>query len=369
MMNVLGGYLEKKEQDESSRNEQGIYGIYARSHPSIQFYNHVMHKLETLSAEVLNHIHQKHRDDWVHALGPFRRQMFGELYNQNHLVRAFAREIQGFPQRLPDLDGWALGEKTYSAFSGMSGRLAIQPRNVSAPLELLRRVRTVILVDDSGSMYGDGHTSWADGGSTVAYGNRESRWQQARRILASVAPQIAQYSPLGLDIHFLNRPNFYVNLRTSAEVEHAFDEGSPNNGTPTGQRMNDILDAYMSTLRYERSLMPLNLMVITDGEAEDRETLHWAIEEHVTKIMHRGYQAHQFGIEFVQVGDCPDANRHLLELEEEVDRHHRNFNRDVVGVTPASRITYMNPDAFLAIALSGIDARINGYMRQRGTNY
>ncbi len=33
--------------------------------------------------------------------------------------------------------------------------------------------------------------------------------------------------------------------------------------------MNDILDAYMSTLRHDRDMKPLNLVVITDGEASD----------------------------------------------------------------------------------------------------
>jgi hypothetical protein len=114
--------------------------------------------------------------------------------------------------------------------------------------------------------------------------------------------------------------------------------------------------------------MPLNLRVFTDGEANDEEVLHGAIEEHVTKIVQRGYPAHQFGVEFVQVGDDETATRHLEKLEEEVSRHHHKFQRDVVGVTPTTRMSTMNSERLLAIALSGIDARINGYMRQRKTN-
>ena len=43
----------------------------------------------------------------------------------------------------------------------------------------------------------------------------------------------------------------------------------PRGPTPTGKRVNDILDAYMSTLRHDRDMKPLNLVVITDGEASD----------------------------------------------------------------------------------------------------
>ena len=38
--------------------------------------------------------------------------------------------------------------------------------------------------------------------------------------------------------------------------------------------VNEILDGYMCALRYNRSIMPLNLVV--DGEAQDESILHWA---------------------------------------------------------------------------------------------
>ena len=47
----------------------------------------------------------------------------------------------------------------------------------------------------------------------------------------------------------------------------------PSGPTPTGKRVNDILDAYMSTLRHDRDMKPLNLVVITDGEASDNQLL------------------------------------------------------------------------------------------------
>lgn len=37
-----------------------------------------------------------------------------------------------------------------------------------------------------------------------------------------------------------------------------------------------------------------------------------------------------------------------------------------MGVTLVARIGDMNPDKMLAICVSGIDARLNGYMRSRG---
>ena len=40
---------------------------------------------------------------------------------------------------------------------------------------------------------------------------------------------------------------------------------------------------------------------------------------------------------------CATA-RHLIQLEEEVSQHHLNYNRDVVGVTPTTRIGRMNAE-------------------------
>ena len=106
--------------------------------------------------------------------------------------------------------------------------------------------------------------------------------------------------------------------------------------------------------------MPLNLVVATDGEAQDESTLHWAIKEHVTKTVRKGFQAHQLGVEFLQVGDGEEATLHLERLEEDVSRHHHSLQRDVVGVTPTTRQTNMTSDKLLGITLSGIDARMNG---------
>jgi hypothetical protein len=182
--------------------------------------------------------------------------------------------------------------------------------------------------------------------------------------------KVAEYNKNGVDLHFLNETILYTGLCSETDVKQAFAAGRKStwHGTPTGQRVHDILDAYISTLRYYRHLMPLNLLVITDGEATDEDTLYWAVKEHPARLIERGYPAHQLGIEFVQVGDSESATKSLVKLEEEVSRHHASFQRDIVGVTPANRISEMNSDLLLAISVSGIDARMNEIMRSRGIN-
>jgi hypothetical protein len=318
-----------------------------------------MDKLESLSSDYISK-HKSAPSAWKAALGPHRRHIFATLYNSNELVRAFCAEINGGPLMLPELDTYALGH-TLTSFNFT--RAMSRPPALNAGYGVLSQVRTVILVDDSGSMSEPGHQSWGFRGRGT-----ETRWMQARNMLSDLAPFVASYNPQGIDLHFLNRVPFYGGLKTAASVQAAFNSDYPSNGTPTGQRVNDILDAYMCCLRHYRKLLPLNLIVITDGEAQDEHILHWTIEHHVTKIVHRGFPAHQFGIEFVQVGDCEHATKHLERLEEEVSRHHLKFQRDVVGVTPTTRISRMDGEKLLGIAVSGIDARMNGYMRTRGLN-
>jgi hypothetical protein len=358
LTSVIGSYLISKHAHEGHHIHSGI-GNYRHARPEVQGYNNAMDKLESLSSDYISK-HKTVPPAWATSIGPHRRAVFASLYNSNELVRAFCAEINGGPLMLPDLDSYALG-KTLTNFNFT--RAATRPPAFNAGFRVLSQVRTVILIDDSGSMTEPGHQSWG-----FRSGMTESRWTQARNMLADLAPFVATYNPQGIDLHFLNRVPFYGGLKTSAAVQAAIDGDYPSNGTPTGQRVNDILDAYMCCLRHYRKLLPLNLIVITDGEANDEHILHWTIEHHVTKIVHRGFPAHQFGIEFVQVGDCEYATRHLEKLEEEVSRHHLRFQRDVVGVTPSTRIGRMDGEKLLGIAVSGIDAKMNGYMRIRGIN-
>ncbi|MCJ1386127.1 hypothetical protein MMC17_009252 [Xylographa soralifera] len=357
---IVGTYLTAKRGHESNHLATG-FGKYSRD--EILSYNNSMTKLEALSYSFIKH-HGLTPSYWIEAVGPHRRALFAEMYNNNELVRAFCAEMPGGPLELPNLDTYALGTtRTDMTFRPVQ----VRSSNLNASLSILSQVRTVILVDDSGSMAERGHSSW--GSSDWSSSSRfETRWQQARCLLAGIAPLVATHNPYGIDLHFLNRTNFLAGLYTPQAVEAAFDSDRPSGGTPTGQRVNDILDAYMATLRYYRALMPLNLIVITDGEAQDETLLHHAIEEHVTKIVHRGFPAHQFGIEFLQVGDDERATKHLEKLEEEVSRHHRRFQRDVVGVTPTARQVRMDATTLMEICAGGIDARMNSYMRRRGVN-
>lgn len=121
---IIGTYLQSKQQNALVRVRQGAIGEYAFSRKDIRLFNHVMHKLESLSASVISS-RPAVRRSWIQAVNPFRRQLFNALYNTNHCVQAFAGGLPGGRLELPRMDNWTLGVwKNNSVFSTapISGR-------------------------------------------------------------------------------------------------------------------------------------------------------------------------------------------------------------------------------------------------------
>ena len=316
---------------------------------TIRVYNHVMHKLENLSAQVLDR-RPAVRQLWSHAVNPFRRQLFNTLYANHRYVQAFAGGLPGGRLELPRMDNWSLGLWTSPNYE------ADRPSTLDLSRPALSQVHTVLLIDDSISMTERGIPSWGSG---------SSRWHQVGGLISDLAPIVTQYDPQGMDMHFLNHRNSQQGLRSSEDVQAIFSRVRPTGGAPLGRCVCTILGAYMATLRYERNLKPLNLVIITDGKVDDEFVLLSTLQEHVSRIVDRGHPAHQLGIEFLQVGNCRQATRHLHRIEEIV----RSDTYDVVGVTPVGYGQQrMSVDMLTAVILSGIDARVNHYLRKKRIN-
>ena len=86
-----------------------------------------------------------------------------------------------------------------------------------------------------------------------------------------------------MDLHFLNHRNLRQGLQTSQDVQAVFSRIRPTGGAPVGKYVQAILDGYLSALRYERNLKPLNLVVITAGEEDNWCILMSAITDHLKR--------------------------------------------------------------------------------------
>ncbi|KAF8273660.1 hypothetical protein EI94DRAFT_1696604 [Lactarius quietus] len=176
--------------------------------------------------------------------------------------------------------------------------------------------KLVVLIDDSDSM---------DGGL----------WLQARDALAGVAEFSRQKGGESIDIYCLNNTKSSLDVRSELDVRNFFDSISPDGQTPLGAKLRQILDIYVPRIE-DPSLnhKPISILVITDGRPTDDP--RQPIVDFARRLDERQVPLQKFGLQFVQIGDDPDATEALKELDDELGPAHGvrdmvdtiTFNRD-----------------------------------------
>lgn len=78
----------------------------------------------------------------------------------------------------------------------------------------------------------------------------------------------------------------------------------------------------------------MNLIVITDGEADDPDTLAYALAGFSDRLEEGRFPLNQLGVQFIQIGNDREATKFLKYLDDEL-RSNSSRRRDiVVGVSP-----------------------------------
>jgi Mg-chelatase subunit ChlD len=174
---------------------------------------------------------------------------------------------------------------------------------------------TVFLIDDSGSMAG-------------------RSWRETAKALEAITPICVAHDADGIDIYFLNEKDsaWYHNIKSAATVSEVFSAVRPRGGTPTGQRLNQILKPYLARLTANSEVKPLNIIVITDGEPSD--DVESPIINAAKKLDKLDAPAWQVGIQFFQVGREPGAREHLKQLDDELEEIAGGELRDIVDTVP-----------------------------------
>jgi len=199
--------------------------------------------------------------------------------------------------------------------------------------------KLVVLIDDSDSM---------DGGL----------WFQARDALAGVAEFSRQNGGESIDIYCLNNPNYSLDLRTELDVRNFFDSISPDGQTPLGAKLRQIMDIYVPRIEEPSyNHKPISVLVITDGRPTDDPRP--AIIDFARRLDARQVPLYKFGLQFVQIGDDPDATDALRELDDELGPVHGV--RDMVDTVTFDRDRPEFRTEFLVKVLLGqseIEAKI-----------
>ncbi|EJU06389.1 hypothetical protein DACRYDRAFT_19564 [Dacryopinax primogenitus] len=219
---------------------------------------------------------------------------------------------------------------------------------IEDPLALLRKYDTIILVDDSVSM--------AD------------LWDDAKDALAEIALLAARYDIDGVDIHFVNDKREGTNLRTAESVMQLFASVNPaGEYSEIAGRLEDFLLPYLSRAeKYQEAVelgtaallpkvRPINFIVLTDGvPSDDPESV---IVAAARRLDAHNFPLSQVGIQFVQLGDDPEATEVLQYLDDGLGKAHGI--RDMVDWTLLPE-GGLDASVLTKILLGGINRRVDG---------
>ena len=182
----------------------------------------------------------------------------------------------------------------------------------------LKRYHTLFLVDDSDSMMDDEGT----------------RWETAKIAMAKIASIAVENETDGVEVQFFN---YYIgplesarfkNLKSAKEVMHLFEDIIPDGETPTATRLDEILNEYCRNYENNSGIKGLNLIVLTDGRPSPGEDVEAVVVKFAKKLSKLGAPSLKVGIQFVQIGNDPDAAAFLRRLDDNLKETHK-LDRDV----------------------------------------
>ncbi|KAH7055926.1 hypothetical protein B0J12DRAFT_738604 [Macrophomina phaseolina] len=203
---------------------------------------------------------------------------------------------------------------------------------------------TVFLIDDSGSMAG-------------------RSWRETGKALETITPICTAHDADGIDIFFLNHPDnpYHHNVTLTSTVTEIFTTVRPQGGTPTGQRLNQILKPYLQRVAADPdNTKPLNIIVITDGEPSD--DVESVIIHAAKKLDKCDAPAWQVGIQFFQVGREPGAKEHLKQLDDELaELAGEDDLRDIVDTVPftGQDDAELTAEGILKVVLGAVNRRLD----------
>jgi len=164
----------------------------------------------------------------------------------------------------------------------------------------------------------------------------KSRWAVLENCLQYIAEIAIAHDKDGIDIQFLKMTNLNekeitdpaVVFKKLETVRDHLDKPECGGGTafyealeeaiyPRLEDYRDFVEKKKKRQRVQRP-KPLNLIVITDGAAHDTQEVREYLAEVGTELTNLRAMTRQIGIQFVQIGDDPDAARWLEGMDREL---------------------------------------------------
>ena len=160
-----------------------------------------------------------------------------------------------------------------------------------------------LIIDKSGSM------------STPDQVGGRSRWEAAQESTLALARKCEQFDPDGITVYlFSSRFRRYDNV-TSSKVAQIFAENESVGTTNLAAVLKDVTDQYFQRKAAGQTKPGgETILVITDGEPDDRKAVMVAIVE-ASRQMERD---EELGISMIQVGNEPTATQFLKALDDQL---------------------------------------------------
>ncbi|KDQ21105.1 hypothetical protein BOTBODRAFT_27105 [Botryobasidium botryosum FD-172 SS1] len=255
--------------------------------------------------------------------------------------------------KVPYIGGFRPDLESESSLFSPSSPTSPIPVNVNDPLAILNDYKTMLIVDDSGSML--------EGSGKL--------WLEVQEAAAGIVNTVGSYPRSGgVDIYFMNSSIVEPGLMDGRALNELFRKVQPQASAPTGRKVEQLLYEYLSDLQYVRnqtregnteifaSIRPVNFIIITVGEFGDElagaiiNAARWLDENH--------FPLPQVGLQFVQVGNNPEATKALKKLDDDIAQEHGI--RDMVDTVPYRSDVELNTDFIIKILLGGINRRVDG---------
>jgi len=152
----------------------------------------------------------------------------------------------------------------------------------------------------------------------------KSLYAEAQEATIALARRVEQFDPDGIDLYFFSSKfKRYENV-TASKVAELYDANMPIGST----RLDAVLEDCFSHINARRKSSDTNemILIITDGEPDDRKAVASAIVAQTQKIN----KDEELTILFLQIGKDPSATRFLKALDDDLTKAGAKF--DIVDV-------------------------------------
>ena len=201
-----------------------------------------------------------------------------------------------------------------SSLPGPSTRL----RRKENAFATLQQYNTLFLVDDSASMMSEDSVTG-------------SRWMVTKKAMAEVARIVIEHNSDGVEVQFFNsylKSPKGKNLRSAEEVMSLFEGLKIYGPSPIADKLDEVLNEYCYEFEKNRRIKGLNLIVLTDEKPKDDQDVEAVIVKFARKLEKKSVPLLKVGIQFVQIGNDPEAAAYFKPLDDTLKARHK-LDRDV----------------------------------------